>query len=59
MFAKLVTYCAKGAVRRSFKEAGFTPERIPGPPGKREMLRGTKEPVIPQNISSTQKEYKH
>ena len=42
MFAKLVTYCAKGAVRRSLKEAGFTPERIPGPPGKREMLRGTK-----------------
>jgi tRNA U34 5-methylaminomethyl-2-thiouridine-forming methyltransferase MnmC len=41
-FAKLVTYCAKGAVRRSLKEAGFTPERIPGPPGKREILRGTK-----------------
>ena len=40
--AKLVTYCAKGAVRRSLIEAGFTIERIPGPPGKREMLRGTK-----------------
>ena len=40
--AKLVTYCAKGAVRRSLIEAGFTTERIPGPPGKREMLRGTK-----------------
>ena len=40
--AKIVTYCAKGVVRRSIKEAGFTPERIPGPPGKREMLRGTK-----------------
>ncbi len=40
--AKIVTYCAKGAVRRSLKEAGFVPERIPGPPGKREMLRGTK-----------------
>jgi tRNA U34 5-methylaminomethyl-2-thiouridine-forming methyltransferase MnmC len=40
--AKIVTYCAKGAVRRSMKEAGFIPERIPGPPGKREMLRGTK-----------------
>ena len=39
--AKIVTYCAKGAVRRSMKEAGFIPERIPGPPGKREMLRGT------------------
>ena len=40
--AKLVTYCAKGIVRRSLIEAGFTTERIPGPPGKREMLRGTK-----------------
>ena len=40
--AKIVTYCAKGAVRRSMKEAGFIPERIPGPPGKREMLRGTR-----------------
>ena len=40
--AKIVTYCVKGAVRRSMKEAGFTPERLPGPPGKREMLRGTK-----------------
>ena len=40
--AKFVTYCAKGAVRRSLIEAGFTIERIPGPPGKREMLRGTK-----------------
>ncbi|MCX6237193.1 MAG: tRNA (5-methylaminomethyl-2-thiouridine)(34)-methyltransferase MnmD [Bacteroidia bacterium] len=45
--AKLVTYCAKGAVRRSLKEAGFTPERIPGPPGKREMLRGTKNEPFP------------
>jgi tRNA U34 5-methylaminomethyl-2-thiouridine-forming methyltransferase MnmC len=39
--AKLVTYSAKGAVRRSLIEAGFVPERIPGPPGKREILRGT------------------
>ncbi len=40
--AKIVTYCAKGVVRRSLSEAGFTPEKIPGPPGKREILRGTK-----------------
>lgn len=40
--AKFVTYCAKGAVRRSLIEAGFSIERIPGPPGKREMIRGTK-----------------
>ncbi len=41
--AKIVTYCAKGAVRRSLIEAGFVAERIAGPPGKREMLRGTKD----------------
>ncbi len=40
--SKFVTYCAKGAVRRSLIEAGYTTERIAGPPGKREMLRGTK-----------------
>lgn len=35
----LVTYCAKGVVRRMLQQAGFQVERIPGPPGKREMLR--------------------
>ncbi len=35
----LVTYCAKGAVRRTLLEVGFIVERLPGPPGKREMLR--------------------
>lgn len=39
---KLVTYCAKGSVRRTLIKSGFTAERIPGPPGKREMLRATK-----------------
>jgi tRNA U34 5-methylaminomethyl-2-thiouridine-forming methyltransferase MnmC len=38
----LTTYCAKGSVRRMMQEAGYTVERIPGPPGKREMLRATK-----------------
>lgn len=38
----LVTYCAKGQVRRDMQTAGFTVERLPGPPGKREMLRATK-----------------
>ena len=38
----ITTYCAKGIVRRGVKDAGFTMERIPGPPGKREMIRGTK-----------------
>ena len=39
---QLVTYCAKGDVRRAMEEAGFDVERIPGPPGKREMLRATR-----------------
>ena len=38
----LTTYCAKGAIRRMMQQAGFTVERIPGPPGKREMLRAIK-----------------
>jgi tRNA U34 5-methylaminomethyl-2-thiouridine-forming methyltransferase MnmC len=38
----LVTYCAKGSVRRAMQEVGFTVERLDGPPGKREMLRATK-----------------
>lgn len=38
----LVTYCAKGEVRRNMKHTGFEVERIPGPPGKREMLRAIK-----------------
>jgi tRNA U34 5-methylaminomethyl-2-thiouridine-forming methyltransferase MnmC len=36
-----VTYCAKGEVRRILKRCGFVVERLPGPPGKREMLRAT------------------
>lgn len=38
----LTTYCAKGVVRRALIASGFNVERLPGPPGKREMLRGTK-----------------
>jgi tRNA U34 5-methylaminomethyl-2-thiouridine-forming methyltransferase MnmC len=38
----LVTYCAKGQVRRDLESAGFKVERLNGPPGKREMLRATK-----------------
>ena len=40
--AILSTYCAKGMVRRMMQQAGFVTERLPGPPGKREMLRATK-----------------
>ena len=37
-----VTYCAKGQVRRDLESVGFVMERLEGPPGKREMLRGRK-----------------
>ena len=37
-----VSFCAKGSVRRALQEVGFTVERLPGPPGKREMLRAVK-----------------
>ena len=38
----LVTYCAKGQVKRDLKAVGFTIEPLPGPPGKREMTRAWK-----------------
>lgn len=38
----LVTYCAKGQVKRDLKEIGFKVEALPGPPGKREMTRAIK-----------------
>jgi tRNA U34 5-methylaminomethyl-2-thiouridine-forming methyltransferase MnmC len=38
----LVTYCSKGAVRRAMQAARFTVENLPGPPGKREMIRAIK-----------------
>lgn len=40
--AVLTTYCAKGEVRRRLTRAGWLVERLPGPPGKREMLRAVK-----------------
>lgn len=39
----LVTYSAKGSVRRAMEKVGFQMERLPGPPGKREMLRAIKK----------------
>tara|TARA_R110000868_G_scaffold52950_9_gene166659 strand:- start:723 stop:1442 length:720 start_codon:yes stop_codon:yes gene_type:complete len=39
----LVTYAAKGSVRRAMQTVGFKVEKLPGPPGKREMLRARKE----------------
>jgi len=38
----LVTYCAKGSVRRAMQAAGYAVERLPGPPFKREMLRAVR-----------------
>ena len=35
----LVTYSARGSVKRALKGAGFVLEHPPGPPGKREMTR--------------------
>lgn len=42
----LVTYSAKGSVRRALQAVGFIVERLPGPPGKREMLRARKHSVL-------------
>jgi len=39
----LVTYCSKGDVRRAMQAAGFTIEKLKGPPGKREMIRAKKQ----------------
>jgi tRNA U34 5-methylaminomethyl-2-thiouridine-forming methyltransferase MnmC len=36
------TYCVKGSVKRILKDCGLTLEKLPGPPGKREILRGTR-----------------
>jgi tRNA U34 5-methylaminomethyl-2-thiouridine-forming methyltransferase MnmC len=38
----LVTYAARGVVKRSMTEVGFKVEKLAGPPGKREMFRATK-----------------
>jgi len=38
----LVTYCSKSNVRRAMQAAGFHVEKVPGPIGKREMLRGAR-----------------
>ncbi len=39
--AMLVTYCAKGEVKRTLQKAGFEVETLPGPRGKREMIRAS------------------
>jgi tRNA U34 5-methylaminomethyl-2-thiouridine-forming methyltransferase MnmC len=37
-----VTYSAKGAVKRSLRSSGFKVSLLPGPPGKRQMIRAVK-----------------
>jgi len=37
-----VTYCAKGQLKRDLKSLGLQVESLPGPPGKREMVRAIK-----------------
>jgi len=39
---RFVTYCAQGEIRRMLIRCGFNMQRIPGPPGKKEMLTGEK-----------------
>ena len=43
--AILTTYSAKGSVRRAMQSVGFVVERLPGPIGKREILRARK-PIL-------------
>ncbi len=44
--AVLVTYCAQGQFRRDLRAAGWQVEKLPGPPGKREMTRATKKDLL-------------
>jgi tRNA U34 5-methylaminomethyl-2-thiouridine-forming methyltransferase MnmC len=39
----LVTYACRGSIKRAMLECGFQVEKLPGAPGKREMLRGIKK----------------
>ncbi len=38
----LVTYCAKGIIKRRMKKIGFNLLTLDGPPGKREMIKAKK-----------------
>jgi len=38
----LVSYTSKGSVRRALISCGFQIEKVPGPPGKLEMIRATR-----------------
>jgi len=38
----MVTYCAKGEIKRRLKRIGFKVELLKGPPGKHQMIRAVK-----------------
>lgn len=38
----LVTYACRTVIKNAMKQAGFTTKKLPGPPGKREMLQALK-----------------
>jgi tRNA U34 5-methylaminomethyl-2-thiouridine-forming methyltransferase MnmC len=38
----LVTYCSKSVIRKAMQAAGFSIQKIPGPHGKRDMVRAKK-----------------
>jgi tRNA U34 5-methylaminomethyl-2-thiouridine-forming methyltransferase MnmC len=42
----LVTYAAKGIIKRNMKAAGLEVETLPGPPGKREMIRARRMKLL-------------
>lgn len=39
----LVTYACRSSIKRAMLDSGFVVEKLPGAPGKREMLRATKK----------------
>ncbi len=39
----LVTYCSKGIVKQTLRNVGYKVERLPGPIGKRHIVRALKE----------------
>lgn len=42
----LTTYCARGQFKRDLIALGFEVETLPGPPGKKEMVRGVKNEKV-------------
>lgn len=49
----LTTYSSKGIVKQALREAGFKLERLPGPAGKRHILRACKQATTSNNNKHT------